>query len=231
VLNRPLLRRLGAWFGRSHPPGALGGPSRVPIISRSGDDGVVPSPGPACGAARAEPTIALAPLTESVLDLSRARTLAVDQPPAPLAPHHERGLHMAEAHRWNWAQRELERAISTATDEAAAADLASVRGVRRQLRVLQKWPRDVPAHLALGRCYFELGLGADAEDTFRRVLTLAPDEPAAPYFLALEYAFRGEREVAEGYYARARALAPDLPSFADCLGEQGGSAGGDAAER
>ena len=231
MLNRPLLRRLGAWFGRAHPPGAPGGPSRVAIISRSGDDDVVLRPEPACGAAGPGPTIARAPLAASALDLSSARTSAVDHPPTPLAPHHERGLHMAEAHRWNWAQRELERAASTATDEAAAADLASVRGVRRQLRVLQKWPRDVPAHLALGRCYFELGLGADAEATFRHVLTLAPDEPAAPYFLALEYAFRGEREVAEGYYARARALAPDLSAFADCLGEQGDSASGDAAER
>jgi tetratricopeptide (TPR) repeat protein len=128
---------------------------------------------------------------------------------------------MVEAHRWNRAQRELEGAVRVSADGPAAADLASVREVRRQLRVLGKWPRDVPAHLALGRAYFELGLGADVEDTFRRVLTLAPGEPAAPYFLALEYTFRGEWAVAEEYYARARALAPDLPPFADCLGEQG----------
>jgi len=138
---------------------------------------------------------------------------------------------MVEAHRWNWAQRELERALSTATDESAAADLASVREVRRQLRVLRKWPRDVPAHLALGRCYFELGLGTDAETAFRRALALAPDEPAALYFLALEFAFRGERTVAEGYYARARALAPELPSFADCLGEQEIARIGDVPKR
>ncbi len=230
MLNRPLLRRLGAWFGRSHPPGAPGGPSRVAIISRSGDDDVVLSPEPATTAARCEPTRATAPPAGSVPDLSRAPESVSDRLPVPLDPHHERGLHMAEAHRWNWAQRELERATSTATDEAAAADLASVREVRRQLRVLHKWPRDVPAHLALGRCYFELGLGADAEATFRRVLTLAPDEPAAPYFLALEFAFRGERTVAEGYYARARALAPDLPSFADCLGEQEAARSGEVPE-
>jgi len=150
-------------------------------------------------------------------------------PSAPLGPHHERGLRLAEAHRWNWAQRELERATRAAAHGLAAADLASVREIRRQLRVLQKWPRDVPAHLALGRCDFELGLGADAEDVFRRALTLAPDEPAAPYFLALEFAFRGERSAAEGFYARARALAPELPPFADCLGEQGSAGGGDAA--
>lgn len=140
------------------------------------------------------------------------------------------GLRLAEAHRWNWAQRELERATRAATHEVAAADLASVREVRRQLRVLQKWPRDVPAHLALGRCYFELGLGADAEMTFRRALTLAPNEPTAPYFLALEFAFRGERTVAEDYYARARVLAPELPPFADCLGEQEVARIGDVSE-
>ncbi len=108
-----------------------------------------------------------------------------------------------------------------ARDESALADLTSVREVRRQLRVLRKWPRDVPAHLALGRCYFELGLGADAEDTFHRVLALAPEEPAAPYFLTMEYAFRGEWSAAEDCYARAGALAPDLPPFADWLNEYG----------
>jgi len=105
----------------------------------------------------------------------------------------------------------------------------SVREVRRQLRVLRKWPRDVPAHLALGRAYFELGLGADAEAIFRRVLTLAPQEPAAPYFLALEYAFRGAWPMAEEHYARARALAPDLPSFAEWRDAHGATSDGEAA--
>ena len=71
--------------------------------------------------------------------------------------------------------------------------------------------------MALGRCYFELGLGAAAEALFRRVLDLAPTEAAAPYFLALEYAYRGNWAVAKGYYARASALAPDLPPFADFM--------------
>ncbi len=107
------------------------------------------------------------------------------------------------------------------------ADLASVREARRQLRVLRKWPRGVPAHLALGRCYFELGLGAEAEALFRRVLDLAPAEAAAPYFLALEYAYRGEWGVAEGYYARASALAPDLPPFAVFMSEAESPGAGD----
>ena len=134
--------------------------------------------------------------------------------PEPLAPRHAGGLRLAAAQRWSWAQRELELAVREAPGGPAAADLASVREARRQLRVLRKWPRDVPAQLTLGRCYFELGLGAEAEALFRRVLDLAPTEAAAPYFLALEYAYRGEWAVAEGYYARASALAPDLPPFA-----------------
>ena len=202
MFHRPTLRRLGLWLWRSR------------------DIDATPGVGTAGATSRNEPTPRLAPVATPVLD----GTIVVECPTNPLPrsceSHHERGLRMVEAHRWNWAQRELERAMSTATDESVAADLASVREVRRQLRVLHKWPRDVPAHLALGRCYFELGLGEDAEAAFRRALALAPDEPAASYFLALEFAFRGERTVAEGYYARARALAPELPPFADCLGEQ-----------
>jgi len=37
----------------------------------------------------------------------------------------------------------------------------------------------------------------------------------------MEYAFRGEWSVAEDCYARAGALAPDLPPFADWLNEYG----------
>jgi tetratricopeptide (TPR) repeat protein len=213
VFHRPTLRRLGLWLGRSRDIDA------TPVVETAGT------------ASRNEPAPMPAPVVTPALD----GTIALECPPNPLPgpreSHHEQGLRLVEAHRWNRAQRELERAMSTATDESAAADLASVRGVRRQLRVLQKWPSDVPAHLALGRCYFELGLGEDAEAAFRRALTLAPDEPAAPYFLALEFAFRGEWTVAEGYYARARALAPELPPFADCLGEQEIAMIGDAPER
>ena len=58
---------------------------------------------------------------------------------------------LAAAHRWNLAQRALESAVR-ASPSGPVADLTSVCEVRRQLRVLQKWPRDVPARLALGRC-------------------------------------------------------------------------------
>jgi len=213
VFHRPTLRRLGTWLWRSRSIDA------APAAEAAG------------AASRNEPTPMPAPVAAPALDGTTILEYPTNPPPGSCESHHEQGLRLAAAHRWNLAQRELERATRAATHEVVAADLASVRAVRRQLRVLQKWPRDVPAHLALGRCYFELGLGADAEATFRRVLTLAPDEPAAPYFLALEYAFRGERSVAEGYYDRARALAPELPSFADCLGEQEAARLGDVPER
>jgi len=209
MLHRPTLHRLGAWFGRFH--GVDASVDLAPVsASRQADDGLPP----------AAPMHA-APLAATLCDVASAPELAIDLPPLPLDPHHEQALRLAAEHRWNWAQRELERATRVARDESALADLTSVREVRRQLRVLRKWPRDVPAHLALGRCYFELGLGADAEDTFHRVLVLAPEEPAAPYFLTMEYAFRGEWSAAEDCYARAGALAPDLPPFADWLNEYG----------
>ncbi len=231
MLRHLTLHGLGAWLRRSRSTDERVGPTPVPppqpdnagVVSAAESAGYVP---------QGEPTHLPAGIAAAVPGRASAPEWPAAPPPAPLESHHERGLRLAEAHRWNWAQRALEQATRAATDGAAeaAADLASVREVRRQLRVLRKWPRDVPAHLALGRCYFELGLGADAEETFRRVLTLAPDEPAAPCFLALEYAFRGAWPAAEDAYARARALAPELPPFADWLHEQGSAPVGKAVE-
>jgi tetratricopeptide (TPR) repeat protein len=131
-----------------------------------------------------------------------------------------------QAQEWGRAQRELERAAREQPDGPAADDLASVRAVRRQLRILQKWPRDPQAYLALGRAYMDLGLGEDAERAFLRAVALAPEEPAPHYLLALEYFYREATDEAERAYARARALADDLPPFAEwranlaCLAEE-----------
>jgi len=143
-----------------------------------------------------------------------AAAAATDPPPAPLDPHHREGLHQAAAHCWNRAQRALECAARAAPDGPAAADLASVRAVRRQLRVLAKWPRDVPAHLALGRAYFELGLGPDAEHAFAQAGALAPEAPAPHVLLTLEYVYRGDLAAAERSYAAAQARDADLPPLA-----------------
>lgn len=220
MLHRLPVRRVVAWldrFRRTRQPVGPSGMAASPwdtggVAVAAGSTGAAPRDGSPPG-----PTVLAVPNTTAPI---RAEASA-DPPLVPLAPHHGRGLRMVEAQRWNRAQRELELAVREAPCASASADLASVREVRRQLRVLRKWPRDVPAHLALGRCYFELGLGAEAEAIFRRVLCLAPGEPAAPYFLALEHAYRGEWETAERYHARARALAPDLPPLAACLGGQG----------
>lgn len=214
MVSRLALHQLHLWLGHFRRVGARG-EHTLESATRVLASQVTPADVTIGAVPPYEPGLPVVPIAPPVPDTASDTAPLAIPSSAPLEPHHEQGLHFATAHRWNWAQRELERATHAALDGPAAADLASVREVRRQLRILQKWPRDIPALLALGRCYFELGLGADAEATFRHVLTLAPDEPAAPYFLALEYAFRGERGVAEGYYAQACSLAPDLPPFAD----------------
>ncbi len=120
----------------------------------------------------------------------------------------------ARAHHWHWAQRELELAVRTRPASPAQADLESVRAVRRQLHLLQKWPRDAQAYVALGRAYFELELGAEAEHAWQQALALAPHDPAAYYLLAFEYLYRGAPTEAEQVYGQAQALAPELPPFA-----------------
>jgi tetratricopeptide (TPR) repeat protein len=121
----------------------------------------------------------------------RARTDTAPPAPAPLGPRHEEGVVHAQARRWGHAQRALEAALRADPEPRAAADLASVREVRRQLRILRKWPRDVPAHVALGRAYMDLDLGPEAEAAFLQAIALAPTEPAAYGHLALEYTFAG----------------------------------------
>jgi len=232
--HRLPVRRVVAWLDRFRHPDRQTSPVAV-ATSRTESGGDDPAVLPPCALpvgvqSAVTPPPPSTPMTPGTAPPGAPAPDAPDAPDAadparePLAPHHALGLRMAEDQRWSWAQRELELATREAPGGPATADLASVREARRQLRVLRKWPRDVPAQLALGRCYFELGLGAEAETLFRRVLDLAPTEAEAPYFLALEYAYRGEWAVAEGYYARACALAPGLPPFAVCLGGQGPAA-------
>ena len=199
--QRPLLRRALARAEQFLRPGHLAAPP-------------APAPPP--------PTPPSAVTATDVPDPdppAAADPAAMPAAPAPLEPHHQQGLALARAHRWNWAQRELELAVRAMPQGPAGEDLASVRAVRRQLRVLQKWPRDAQAHLTLGRSYFELGLGEDAEQAFRQASALAPQEPAAYVFLALEYAYRGASAEGERAYAQAQALGADLPPYASVLAE------------
>ena len=125
---------------------------------------------------------------------SNAPALAAPPVPpadAPREPHHRQELCWARAQQWNRAQRALELAVRADPDGPAGADLASVRAVRRQLRLLAKWPRDAQALVALGQAYMELELGAAAEQAYRRAIAAAPAEPAGYVGLALEYAYRG----------------------------------------
>ena len=167
-------------------------------------------------AAGAGPSTKQRPPTEMVPE---AAASAPDLSPEPLEPRHRQGLLLAQRHDWNRAQRELELAARGTPDGLAAKDLASVRAARRQLRVLQKWPRDAQAHVQLGRSYMELGLGEDAEAAFRRAIALAPEEPAGYFHLALEYAYRGSLAEAEQAYAEARVRVAGLPDFAALLAD------------
>src|SRR5918997_5544650 len=97
---------------------------------------------------------------------------------APREPHHRQGLCWAQSQQWNRAQRALELAVRADPAGPASADLASVRAVRRQLRLLQKWPRDAQALVALGQANMELELGAAAEQAYRQAIAVAPAEPA-----------------------------------------------------
>jgi len=218
VPDHPTPKRLGIWLGRFRRTAARVALAPAPAPWSPGD-GIATAAVPTSIALQHASAIALAPTAAPTPEARGEAAVGSLSPLAPLAPHHEEGLRLAAAHRWNWAQRELERAISTATDESAAADLTSVREVRRQLRILRKWPRDVPAHVALGRAYMDLDLGPEAEAAFLRAIALAPTEPAAYGHLALEYGYRGELAAAERAYDRARVLGADLPPFAALLAE------------
>ena len=175
--HRLPVRRVVAWLDRFRHPDRQPIPVAVatPRTEGGGDGPAVLPPRalPVAVKSTGTPPAPSTPMTPGMAPPSAPTPLDPDPgDPAlePLAPHHALGLRMAGAQRWGWAQRALELAAREAPGGPATADLASVREARRQLRVLRKWPRDVPAQLALGRCYFELGLGAEAETLFRRVL-------------------------------------------------------------
>ncbi len=221
--QRPLLRRALAHAEHllhTLRPGASP-PAPVPAPAP-----IAPRRGTACLGPPAPTTVL--PDAQAVADPAEPVTAMPLPAPAPGAsplpeecrePHHQQGLVHARAHRWHWAQRELEQAVRTRSASPAQADLESVRAVRRQLRLLQKWPRDAHAYLALGRAYFELELGTEAEHAWQQALALAPQEPAAYYLLAFEYLYRGAPAEAERVYAQAQALSPELPSFAAFLAD------------
>lgn len=222
-----VFRRAGAWVERLLHAGPRATPPPIPVATAP-----TAEPAPAVLSSEPVPT----PAVDAAVPPAPAPpvpTSAADPCPAALESAHRAGRRLAEAHRWGQAQRALERAARAAPGGPVAADLTSIRAVRRQLRVLAKWPRDAAAQLALGRAYFDLGLGADAEQAFRRAVALAPAEPAGHVFLTLEYAYRGDLAAAERRHAAAQARGAGLPPLASLLAElAGGSvgAGGAGAE-
>jgi len=226
IIRMVMPRALARLAALLHPTAHHGAAAPFPAATTT-DATLTRTAAPPCQAREVVPVVAAGVLPAP----GTARTDTTPPAQAPLGPRHEEGLVHAQARRWGHAQRALEAAQRADPEPRAAADLASVREVRRQLRMLRKWPRDVPAHVALGRAYMELDLGLEAEAAFLRAIALAPTEPAAYGHLALEYAYRGELTAAERAYDRARVLGPDLPPFAALLAEWSAQAGGAATAR
>jgi tetratricopeptide (TPR) repeat protein len=114
---------------------------------------------------------------------------------------------------WARAQRLLEEVIRQEPDDELSVYLGEVRAVRRTLRQLRRRPRDATLHLELGRLYFGLELGEQAEAEFKRVVTLESTLPEGHFCLALEYLFRDDEFSSRQSHARAVELRPDLPTF------------------
>ncbi len=115
--------------------------------------------------------------------------------------------------KWGRAQQALERAVGSGDCEAVRGYLADVRAVRRCLRQIGKWPRDPGLHLELGRLYFSLELGDDAQREWQCAVELDPGFAEGYYYLALEYLYREDEEKARQTCQRAHDLNPSLPTF------------------
>ena len=128
-----------------------------------------------------------------------------------------------------YLEKEGFRVAEASSGEEALQLLDDVRAVRRCLRQLDRWPRDPQLHLELGRRYFSLELGDAALDALSQAVALQSDLAEGHVYLALEYLFRGEHELACRCWERAKELNASLPAF-DVVREQFTLAGQRAAE-
>jgi hypothetical protein len=148
----------------------------------------------------------------------RAAGPAICQPPTLLDGHHRVALRLAREHRRHHAQRELALAERSASYGPEAEDPAGVPKACRQLRILAKGPWDAAARLVLGRAYFDLGMGAEAERAFLQAGTLASREPTAYISPTLEHAYRGDMAAAGEYHA-AQERGAGRPPLASLLAQ------------
>lgn len=120
----------------------------------------------------------------------------------------------ASQHQWGRAQRTLEEALRARPgDTDLDSCLSDIRGARRCLRQIARFPRDASLYLEVGRLYLNLELGDDALWAFSEALRLEPNLADAHFFMALEYLYRGEKAAARRSHARAKNLNHSLPDW------------------
>jgi tetratricopeptide (TPR) repeat protein len=115
--------------------------------------------------------------------------------------------------QWGRAQRSLYQAERDDPSGEAHQYLDEVRAIRRCLRHLEQYPRDVQFHLQLGVLFFQLELGDEALRAWGRAVELDPDLAEGHFYLALEYYFRGDLDKARQHCEQASLLNPALPTF------------------
>jgi adenylate cyclase len=164
----------------------------------------------AMGLAKANVLIGRAAWLPTRVGFERAREAALLaqqlDPRSPL-PH----ILMADIHvsyDWDWigADRELQQAFALGPRQTygvqVASSLAAARGQwdeARQLGIeaIALDPLDADAHTTLGiQIYLRSGHLAEAEQSFRRALQIAPDENSGHYFLGLVLMLQGHYEAA-----------------------------------
>jgi tetratricopeptide (TPR) repeat protein len=95
-----------------------------------------------------------------------------------------------------------------AGEDGASEFLDALRAIRRGAKLVQRWPRDAPAHLALAQAYFLADAGTAALREAGEALRLDPALGEAHALVGLEAAYRGDRDGAAAAWEQARMLAP-----------------------
>ena len=90
---------------------------------------------------------------------------------------------------------------------------APAAGILRLQEALKQFPNSARLWLGLGIAQFTYGQNVEAENSFRRSLTLDPKAVPALAYLGVTYAERGLHEEAIKFYEQALALRPQLATL------------------
>jgi TolB-like protein/Tfp pilus assembly protein PilF len=96
--------------------------------------------------------------------------------------------------------------LSTALGEAFYQRRQFDRSIEQEKASLELDPTYLPALVNIGRAYERKGMHREARDTFQKLLTYVPDEPAVLSLLAHEYAVSGEKDAARKLLTRLQGL-------------------------